>query len=107
MAAYITNEPKYNEHLDINITRCIGKVLKMMDLCREIREPLQEGGTDHVWYHYREDVRKIYDAVALVEHDVFLLTHYITKISEKVWALYYKEHPDEIGQDHPVIFDEG
>ena len=102
MAAYISDKPVYSKHLDYQISKAVKKVVDLITLCKEIREPLQMASTYHQWYHYKNEFLEIYDALALVEHDVFLLAERVTEVSESIWKLYYVEHPEHTGEDQPV-----
>ena len=74
----------------------INKILEMQKICAEIHTPLKEAIHDHQWYHYNSEGRRAFDALGLVEHDIYLFSYYISLISEKVWKLYYEENPEEI-----------
>ena len=96
MPQYIAEKPHYSEDMDTNIQTVIDKIVGIQNLCAEIHEPLKNAIHDHQWYHYRNEARRAFDALALVEHDVYLLTQCISVISAKVWKLYYEENPDQI-----------
>lgn len=61
MAGYITDKPQYDKYLDFCISEVVGKVTEMINLCREIRQPLQEASVYKQWYHYKDDFREIYE----------------------------------------------
>ena len=82
--------PIYDELFDKVLTRNIGELLEMMSLCVEMRGYFQTGATQWTWYYYKEDIRKVFDAISLVEHDLFLLTHQLTRIYEANLKLLHK-----------------
>ena len=100
MAFYISNEYKYDEDLDKAINKLIFNGVDIIAICKIARQPMGENLWGTKWYFYREEFRKISDALSLVEHDAYLFLDRVTKVSESVWKNYYKEHPEEQGTDN-------
>lgn len=90
------NEPaKFSSTLEKTTLAIYDCTFKILELCNEMREALPQGAMDWTWYHYREDVRKIFDAISLVEHDNLLLTQATSRLAEKNWTAYYRAHKSE------------
>lgn len=103
MAFYIPDEAEYNEDLDKAINKLIFNAVDIISICKKARTPMGDNLYGIKWYFYREEFRKISDALSLVEHDSYLLLDRVTKVSEALWKLYYKENPDAAGTDNPKL----
>lgn len=101
MAVYVPEEPQYNEYLDKQITNLIGVSYDIIAICKTAHKLTENTLWGTPWYYWRNEIRRMADALSLLEHDAFLFAEQVTRLSEDVWKLYYKEHPDTTS-DVPV-----
>lgn len=101
MAGYIPDKPVYYAEFDREITKLIGVADDFIAICRTARQLILNSLSSKAWYFWHNDIRRLSDSLALLEHDAFLFAEYTTRISKSVWDLYYKENPD-ITTDAPA-----
>ena len=103
MAFYYSTKPVYDTNLDKAINMLIYNAVDIISICRYARYPITHDFFGRVWYSYREDFRRISDALTLVEHDAFLLMDRISKVSQALFGAYYEENPDAAGNDNAQL----
>lgn len=94
MPNFVSDTPTYDKYLDARISLLIVNAYDIINICKVARTFTAGLLSGTSWYHYRDDMRKISDALALVEHDALLLEHQISRISEALWKTYKEGEPD-------------
>lgn len=92
---YISPEPIYSDLLESKLTEIEPYTGELLTAIQKIRTPWN-AAQDYSWYYRENEVRRIYDTMSMVEHDIILLIQQLNRIRKANWDLYYKEHPDEI-----------
>ena len=91
--AFVDN-PTYSETWEQTLAEAIAKITDMIETCAKFRVDFFGEGTGMQWYVYKNEIRRVYDAASLVEHDLFLLGACVTHIRDKNWRLKNQEEAD-------------
>ena len=76
----IPDKPFYDETLETQLQLTAHSVRLMIEGMPALRETFEAGITGYAWYYYNDESRRIYDAMALVEHDLLLLIQQLLRL---------------------------
>ena len=102
MAFFIPEGATYDSGLDKEVNRLIFNIYDIIAICKKMRQPIHSSLWGINWYIWNNELRRISDALSLMEHDAFLLAKETSELSRKLWGLYYKENPDTT-EDKPEL----